>query len=1041
MYELSRVRLHDIGPKGARYQDVTLDMRCADDGEPSPATVLFLENGGGKTVLVRLIFSVILPGRRQVVGTTSSKVLDKFVLGGDVAHVALEWRDTRTGQLIITGKASEWRGHVVSTDSTKLIEQWYTFRPTSALDLGTLPFTQDGRIVSLAGFRDRLYEAQEADPALQVVFEKNQRDWTEHLDGLRLDPELFGYQRKMNAGEGEAADAFTFKTDEAFVDWLLTAIVPDEEPQSFGDLVTGYAVTLVGRNDLMTERDFVARALDRLGPLVQAAGEKTAAEAMYREAVADAERLVVALIAREGEEAERHRIQKELLGDVAESERKLEGEYKRLTSVIGELERLVAKLRWEQAIEKRKGMEGKRDEAKRLLAAWQATGTLVRYQAAHEAAETIRELVGQLEDEAEPLLRARDEAARRFVRLLLAMGSAASEEAVNQEALARNLEEPIRTASGEQEAAVRQAEGAKATIRQMEGNIGLVETAIRDAVSAGLLGDGEDVAEAATAAESAADEVELRVTEALDEISELAATREQVDGQHGEARTDLEKKARVADRLDEQLTAAHHRSTELSGTSRLLDLLGTEDVALDQDAASLVALLTDAIGAAMAERDTLGMAVAKDQDVLDALGCGGLLPPGEDVSGALRVLEGERIIGWSGWQYLSRMPADEREQALARHPHLVDGIVLNSGDDLDRAREILIEARLLPRTIIAVGTTATMVDLGAEMPVGIGFIVPPNPAMYDEERAEDERRQIELRQEERNVRIAGLELAIEADRALRTKIAEWQQDFPPGALDKLEDDCRQATADREAAARLERELRETLGKLDKDAKELRDQIPGLRSVAAAAQGRAGTLRALADDHGKIAGWQEASGRAKVVADRAEQEASAKGDLAENLRKRQTEAQRTADSSRRNAKGYHDQVADVEGGGSVDETMPVPEASLETLRAAYRTAAEAYGAAQVGADLRAEVARLSKEESGARAALQELSHEIQERASGLLLTPEGGDALARSEAMASVQRQVEALEGQVIIAVEDVGRCESVYRSYQSQPHSVEPYGC
>ncbi|MCU1491634.1 MAG: hypothetical protein JWM85_3039, partial [Acidimicrobiaceae bacterium] len=535
MYELSRVRLHGIGPKGARYQDVTLDLRRGDPGEPSPATVLFLENGGGKTVLVRLIFSVILPGRRQVVGTTSSKVLEKFVLGGDVAHVALEWRDTRTGQLLVTGKASEWRGHVVSTDPTKLIEQWYTFRPNSTLDLGTLPFTQGGRIVSLSGFRDCLYEAHEANPALQVIFEKGQRDWTEHLDSLHLDPELFSYQRKMNAGEGEAADAFTFKTDEAFVDWLLTAILPDEEPQGIGDLVAAYAATLADRGDLMVERDFVSGALDRLGPLVHAAGEKSAAQAMYREAVADAERLVVALIAREGEEAERHRIQEELLSAVADSERKLEGEYKRLTSVIGELERLVAKLRWQQAVAKREDLESERDEAKRLLAAWHATGTLVRYQAAHGAAETIRELVGQLEDEAAPLLRARDEAALRFARLLLAMANEANEEADNQEALARNLAEPIRTASREQEAAVRQAEGAKATIRQMEENVGLVETAIRDAISAGLLADDQDVAKAATAAESAADEAELGVTEALDKISEIAATREQVDGEHGDA--------------------------------------------------------------------------------------------------------------------------------------------------------------------------------------------------------------------------------------------------------------------------------------------------------------------------------------------------------------------------------------------------------------------------------------------------------------------------------------------------------------------------
>ena len=79
MYELSRVRLHTVGPRGARYQDVTLDLRGVGpvvgssssaagletpEGwprRPSPATVLFLENGGGKTVLVKLIFSVMLP--------------------------------------------------------------------------------------------------------------------------------------------------------------------------------------------------------------------------------------------------------------------------------------------------------------------------------------------------------------------------------------------------------------------------------------------------------------------------------------------------------------------------------------------------------------------------------------------------------------------------------------------------------------------------------------------------------------------------------------------------------------------------------------------------------------------------------------------------------------------------------------------------------------------------------------------------------------------------------------------------------------------
>ncbi|HKR48424.1 MAG TPA: hypothetical protein VJT72_02385, partial [Pseudonocardiaceae bacterium] len=232
MYELSRVRLFSVGPPGARYQDVCLDLRgvgpviqavvqedlfAADDLDraprrPSPASVLFLENGGGKSVLIKLIFSVMLPGRRQVVGTTNTRVLEKFVLAADVAHVVLEWMHTSTGDRLVTGKVSEWRGHVVSSDSAKLSDAWYSFRPTTDLHLDSLPFTVDRRRVTMSRFSESLHEAHRLAPELQLVWETGHRDWTEHLVDLGLDPELFRYQRAMNAGEGEAAEAFSFRT-------------------------------------------------------------------------------------------------------------------------------------------------------------------------------------------------------------------------------------------------------------------------------------------------------------------------------------------------------------------------------------------------------------------------------------------------------------------------------------------------------------------------------------------------------------------------------------------------------------------------------------------------------------------------------------------------------------------------------------------------------------------------------------------------------------------------------------------------------------
>jgi hypothetical protein len=1062
MYELSRVRLHAVGPKGARYQDVTLNLRDvgrpvaapapaplwpADTGDirertrrPSPATVLFLENGGGKSVLIKLIFSVMLPGRRQVVGTTSTRVLDKFVLARDVAHIVLEWQDTKTGQLLVTGKASEWQGHVVSADPSRLTERWYSIRPTALFGLDTLPFTQDGRIVSLSGFRDRLEEEQRADPELQFVWEKNHGDWTGHLERLRLDPELYVYQRKMNAGEGEAADAFTFKTDEAFVDWLLTAIIPDAETDSLGDVVAGHAAKLAKRGELMAERDFVEGALGCLGPLTHAARERAAAIDLHDEARADAERLVVVLAAREAQEGERSRLLTDQIDDAGRRERSVEQDVRRLNAIVLELGRLVAQLRLEEGIRERERLEGERDATRKLLKAWAATSTLVRYEAARQEAEQIREIVRRQEIEAEPVLAARDTAAKRFARGLLAAASAADTAAKDAEAIANGLDEDLAQAGDDEASAIHDTETANAQISQATDNISAAQAAVREAVSAGLLADGADVAEAAKDAGEAAGYAETRTTDAMTRSTDLATEREEADREVERLSTELRAKSDVAGKLNQQLTAAQQISDGLCRTSRLADLLGSEEIVLDSDSETLLGMLAEAIDVAEQEQIRLSAATAEDKRVLDALGTGGLLPPGEDVEAALQILASKKITAWSGWQYLSSIRPDERDQVLARYPYLVDGIVLNSGDDLDPVRGELTAANLLPRTVIAVGTTAAILAADAQDPAGLAFIVPPNPAMYDEERAEEERQRIEERRETRNVELASLAMAVGADRELRSRLTAWRRDYPPGTFAKLAADCAQAATDLRLAEELVRKQRETRGGLVKAEKELHRQLPQLVELAKNARRKADDLAALAEQHSKIRGWSETIRTARTEKVRAEEEARSTRARAKELTRRQREAYREADGHRRTSAGRRDELGEVPGGGSVDVTMPAPAEPLESLRAAFKTAAANYEKVEVGADLRTEVGRLDKEESAARADVERLDGEVRERASQLLHTPDGADIGARDAATARTRRLSEDLEEQVTTAAGEVGRLRQAFDSFQKQERSLEPYG-
>ncbi|MET9448547.1 hypothetical protein [Streptomyces cinerochromogenes] len=194
MYELSRVRFRTVGPAGARFHDVTLDLSgagrpvgaeqvalfdtTATTHRPSPASLILLENGGGKSVLLKLVFSVVLPGRRHTVGTTNTRVVEKFVMPKDVSHIVLEWMNPLTGELLLTGKVLAWRNQIASEVSDNLRERWYCLRPSDEINLDTLPMAVGTKSCTLDTYRDELQEAYAADQSLALYWTRHQSDWT-----------------------------------------------------------------------------------------------------------------------------------------------------------------------------------------------------------------------------------------------------------------------------------------------------------------------------------------------------------------------------------------------------------------------------------------------------------------------------------------------------------------------------------------------------------------------------------------------------------------------------------------------------------------------------------------------------------------------------------------------------------------------------------------------------------------------------------------------------------------------------------------------
>ncbi|MFF2202886.1 hypothetical protein [Streptomyces sp. NPDC058145] len=1105
MYELSRIRLYSIGPAGARYADTVLDLRGVGEPvpdpaptqaeffaeepsgpprRPAPAGVLFLENGGGKSVLLKLIFSVMLPGHRNTLGGASSGVLRKFLLADDCGHVALEWQHVQTGECVVVGKVSEWRGRQVSSDPRKFAEAWYSFRPGPGLSLDNLPVAEStavrppvegssgaqGRRRTMKGFRDALTEAGKAYPHLEVHWEEIHDRWIEHLGDLGLDPELFRYQREMNADEGEAAGLFAVKKDSDFTDLLLRAVTDTRDTDGLADLVSGFGNKLGRRAELIAERDFTAGSVDLLGRIVEAAETRSRA----RDVHSGAERRTRTLARRLSARAVRERVRAADLAQrvtaAAYAVTHSEGARERSSLIAAELAYRHASLALAAAEKAAAAQKRELADARTLHSAWQAAEAVLRHRAAADRIARVSAAIQEAERDAAPALAARAKAAVDLVRALHAAAESAESLANEGEERSAALQEVGESGYRDSTAAATEGQRARSEAGHLRQRLAEVEQETAEAVRAGWLDDSAPDADPARAALAASD-AEKTAVAAWDAAREAArkATAHAREAASAEARAELTA-ARAADaataaerahdaerRLAETL-AAEDRLAELlslpagsartgvagvpaprteaadpsmragdpaaATRSRTEGPLGPEE--LDRFADELRELLDDAVSTAERHLFDLRTAAADDARILGALGDGGLLPPGPDVLATVEFLGEHGIPALPGWRYLAQAvdPADHA-RVLAARPELVDGVIITDPDTHARAREALGDAALLPRSAVAVGTAAALL---APTPApgtapGDVFLVPPNPAMHDEHAADEERQALRARAGERDEEIRALAARLGRDRELAARLASWRTGCPAGRLTELGEAAQEARAFAEESEAELAEARTARAEADETAAEATQVRDERQEAAQRARRAADALAGLAFRLRERAGWQV---RLRELADEAaESEARAQACLerARAADEDRRAAQRAADDARRTTRALRAERSEIAG---APDDVPAADAdaskaSLPALREAYRAASQVYEKVGVGADLRAEQARAESDESAARTDLDRLSNKVRTRAEQLLQSPDGSDGPSRQAAAARAEELVQLLETRMSTASEQLGR--------------------
>ncbi|KQV20873.1 MULTISPECIES: hypothetical protein [unclassified Kitasatospora] len=1025
MYELNRVLLRNFGPRDARYEWVDLDLSgvgepvstgalVPDAGHvpdrPSPASLVMLENGGGKGVLLTAIMCTTIPYRHK-----DLEALRKFVVSPvQPSHIVMEWVDARTGQLLVTGQV------LAPAADKNLSRLFYSFHPGAALTADRLPFHHGGIWLSFDDFCTELRDLRARNEGLGLREEAGQKEWEAHQSSLGLEPDLFNVQRAMNATESGAANAFTTTTSGAFVEWLLKKSSDASDYDAVGKMFNGYAGAISQYQLWQKERAF---ALEMQRQCQQVDDAHTTQLSRAAQAAQASKNLVVlasALLTRDRqlacevavcgtayEQADVERRTRMRAQDAADNTLR-HVEWHSLRLDLADLEA------------RRADAEARRLEVEQERDGWAQVPLALDLATARHAFDSTHLDLTQAEGAIAPYATAADDAAAR-----LRIGLRLEEEAVRKKI--RDLQEATR-ASGIEVSAWRARMGE---LRKLDG-FAESETASLSSFVAQFEADlqrsrdsrdvlaGEAAADAATRSramerdlEEQADDAKAAVENARTSASRARVELSNADVAASAAGSAADNASTVIDKL--RTRARHIQRDPLSS-----ELLETEPEATGGDALTWIAAEAGPLHELASRRHTAleGVLTAqrrrldRDQEYLTALDTSaGLLPARAHVREVCDALLGHGVIAHPGWIWMrDNLPTDLHARAISDHPDLVDGVIVTDESELEKARQFLEELRPLPAAAVAIGTGNRFANMAPSDRAG-RTVVEPTPAMHDELAAAREREIVEVRIRETSEEIQQQETRRKATARLLGTLDNWQEEIGEVPLDIRLDELESL----QAAAGV---AREAAGAASERAQGLELALGKAESQRETALDLWTAQQRTADGLERLAGREAEAGRA---ADRISELVRRTTMRAVEFGELEASCSAAEDESLRRAGLV--QTHELEADGHSREwnlTTATDEAErrqaqagalhpLPVLRQQYKQAASDLRAREVGEDLRKRARTAEADLRTCQALWKNVPTPVQDRAQVLAQDARADDAIQRDALVRSLTEQRERLQ--------------------------------
>lgn len=709
MPKLSRMRLVSIGHPRARFDDLLLDFR--DDQKRATDSILWLRNGGGKSSLLNLFYSVVRPRQTDFLGGKGGEEhrrLTDYVQTDDRAVIACEWQLDGEDALFdgeplryLAIVFHEHRASSPTEGASSGLQRLFLAaesRPdVPELTLEGMPLTttsEDGRTMrrSLANFRRVWRDLQVNHPDRDVFVTDKQMDWARQLESRGIDTHLFGYQLHMNSREGGVTELFTFSDADSFVDFLLKTAFDPQDAENVRDQVSTFRTELLRRHtELQPDHDLCQELLTRLEPFNAVAESRLKLRRQLAALRDSCTGLRIRLDhLRTQAVAERQDYEARFEQFSATAADKLEAA-ERLTDLALSLRHHALTLRLETAEAEQAQRRTEMDAAAVQEDLWTAAVPLARALEYEAKAREHREQLKSRKASHAPLIKQLTEAAARFAAALHSERTRLDGEADTKKTEASRHREDAR---GSRDKATECAKGeasAKAKADEIDTHLRTADTRWNRLIVDGVVLESEKADESDVVASRLAAEMsrtnakirELKVTE-----SELQQRLDALTDELGALRNALSEKKLQLDGVERELTAKHTATEALATDHTLLSMLQKESVALDKVCAEALALGRDEVKRAQEAILQLRLERADDEWATEYLHDHGRLPPARDVLSLIQWLQQEGVTCWSGWEYLEKNVAlEKRRDVIARSSRLVGGVVVHNESTLAMLRE------------------------------------------------------------------------------------------------------------------------------------------------------------------------------------------------------------------------------------------------------------------------------------------------------------------------------------------------------------------